>query len=349
MSKRANPTFIGIFVLGAVTLGILTVLLLGGGRWFRERRQHIMYFEGAAQGLQVGAPVVLLGVTVGTVKRIQLGLDEETRRFLVPVTIEVESSVVQTKKGEKTDLQDRQTIKQLVERGLRARLRMQSFLTGQLYVDLDFYPDKPAKFFATDAEMSEIPTIPTTTEEISSKLERFPMEKFLNDLAAIGESLNNILASKSTTELPLLLETTLQHLQSLTAKIDAAGAPILNEVQADLIALRNTLTTVQTAAQQIEEAAGQVKSAAANVGGLANKDSELFRNVSLATQELASAARAIHKVTDEESPTTQHLNSALQEVSRAARALRLLSETLEQQPEAILRGKRSEAERGLYE
>lgn len=344
MSKRANPTLIGTFVLGAVSLGVITVLLLGGGQWFRERRQHVMYFEGAAQGLQVGASVVLLGVTVGTVKRIQLGLDEDTKRFLVPVTIEVESSVVQSKSGEQIDLQDPRTIKQLVERGLRARLRMQSLLTGQLYIDLDFYPEKSANFFATSADMSEIPTIPTTTEEISSKLERFPMENFLTDLAAIGESVSKILALKETQELPLIFETTLQNLQSLTAKIDAESAPILNEVQADLVALRKTLTTVQSAASQIEGAAAQVKTAASNVGLLANKDSEMFRNVSLASKELASAAQAIHDFTVEESPTTQHLNSALQEISRAARALRLLSETLEQQPEAILRGKRADAE-----
>jgi len=69
----------------------------------------------------------------------------------------------------------------------------------------------------------------------------------------------------------------------------------------------------------------------------------MFRNVSQASRELASAAQAIHYLTEEESPTTQHLNAALQEVVRAARALRLLSETLEQQPEAILRSKLHEA------
>lgn len=344
MSKRANPTLIGIFVLGAVSLGIITVLLLGGDRWFRERRQHILYFEGAAQGLQVGAPVVFLGVTVGTVKRIQLGLDQESRRFLVPVTIEVDSSTVQSHRGEQIDLQDHQTIKQLVERGLRARLRMQSLLTGQLYVDLDFYPGKAAKFFAHDTTLSEIPTIPTTTEEISSKLEGFPMEKFLTDLAAIGESINTLLASKTTKELPLLLETTLQHLQSLTAKIDAAGSPILNEVQTDLVTLGKTLTTVQAAATKIAGAATEVQSAADKVGMLVDQDSEVIKNITQASQELAAAAQAIRDFTVEESPTTQHLNAALQEVSRAARALRLLSDTLEQQPEAILRGKRAAEE-----
>ena len=70
MSKQANPTLIGAFVLGAIILGTVVVLLLAGGQWFQEKRQHMLYFDGAAQGLQVGAPVVFLGVKVGTVKRI---------------------------------------------------------------------------------------------------------------------------------------------------------------------------------------------------------------------------------------------------------------------------------------
>jgi len=75
MSRKANPTLIGAFVLGAVALAVVATLLLAGGSWFGERRQHVLYFEGAAQGLQVGAPVVFLGVKVGTVRQIQLGLD----------------------------------------------------------------------------------------------------------------------------------------------------------------------------------------------------------------------------------------------------------------------------------
>lgn len=345
MSKRANPTLIGIFVLGALALGIITVLLLAGGQWFRERRQHIMYFEGAAQGLQIGSPVVLLGVTVGTVKRIQLGLDQESKRFLVPVTVEVESSTVQSHSGEQIDLQDPQTIRQLVERGLRARLRMQSLLTGQLYVDLDFYPDKPAKFYATDSETSEIPTLRTAVEELSTKMERFPIEKFLNDLAAIGESVNKLLDSKATQELPKLLEATMRHLQALTATLDAAGPPIVKEVQADLVVLRKTLSTIQATAGQIEGAAAQIKSAAGNIGLLTNADSEIFKNINRASLELAVAAKSIRDLTAEEAPTPQRLTTTLEEISRAARSLRLLADTLEQQPEAILRGKRSEEDK----
>ena len=323
MSKQANPTLIGAFVLGAVILGAVTTMLLAGGQWFQERRQHVLYFEGAAQGLQVGAPVVFLGVKVGTVKRIQLGLDSDNHRFMVPVTIEVEANMVQSSRGEQIDLRDRDTLQQLVERGLRGRLKMQSLLTGQLYVDLDFYPDKPARFVASDPAVSEIPTIPTAAEELVSKLERFPMDVFLADFAAISRSLNTILSSKAAKNIPVRLEATLAHLQSLSGKLDRDGSPTLTEMRAALEATQ----------------AAMVK-----IGRVAETGSPAVASLGKAGEELAKAAQALQGLAGEESPTVQQLDTALREISRAARALRLLAETLEQQPEAVVQGKRIKEE-----
>ncbi len=324
MSRQANPTLIGAFVFGAVILGAVTTMLLAGGQWFQERRQHVLYFEGAAQGLQVGAPVVFLGVKVGTVRRIQLGLDAESRRFMVPVIIEVEANMIQSLRGDQVDLQDRDILRQLVEQGLRAQLRMQSLLTGQLYVDLDFHPDKPARFIAGESEESEIPTIPTAVEEFATTLEGFPMEEFLADLAAISQSLNAILSSEATRMIPVRLEATLAHLQSLSAKLDRAGGPMLAE-------MRTALEATQAAMVKI--------------GGVAEAGSPAVASVGKASEELAKAAQALQGLAREESPTVQQLNTALKEISRAARALRLLAETLEQQPEAVVQGKRIEGGR----
>ena len=214
----------------------------------------------------------------------------------------------------------------LVERGLRGRLKMQSLLTGQLYVDLDFYPDKPARFIASDSEVSEIPTIPTAAEELVSKLEGFPMDTFLTDLAAISQSLNTILSSEAARMIPVRLEATLAHLQSLSAKLDRDGGPMLTEMRADLVEMRKALEAVRAA---------MVK-----VGGVAEAGSPVVASLGKASEELAKTAQALQGLAGEESPTVQHLNTALQEISRAAHALRLLAETLEQQPEAVLQGKR---------
>ncbi|MCM2308307.1 MAG: MlaD family protein [Sulfuritalea sp.] len=336
MSRKANPTLIGAFVLGALTLAVVTTLLLTGGSWFGERRQHVLYFEGAAQGLQVGAPVVFLGVKVGTVTQIQLGLDPQSHRFLVPVTIELEPQVVRTRGGGPVDLRDRATVRQLVERGLRARLRMQSLLTGQLYVDLDFHPDKPAIFAALDPALSEIPTIRTAVQELATKLEGFPMDKFLADVAAISDAVNQLMSAKATQQLPKRLDATLRHLESLAARLDAQSGPLLNDVRGNLTEMQKALLAAQAALARLDTAADRVAE-------LAKPDSRLVAGMNQASEELAKAAGAVRRLTEQESPTVDNVNATLKEIARAADALRLLAETLEQQPDAIWRGKQQKS------
>lgn len=329
MSRSANPTLIGAFVLGALALAVAATLLLAGGGWFGDKRQHMMYFEGAAQGLQVGAPVMFLGVKVGTVTQIQLGLDNNDGRgqhFVVPVTVEVLPHVVRTRSGEPVDLRNRETVRDLVERGLRARLRMQSLLTGQLYVDLDFHPDKPARFIALDAGASEIPTIRTAVQELTAKLEAFPIENFLEDLAAISAAANTLLSAQGTQELPRRLQSTLRHLDGLATRLDTQAGPVLDDTRKALQAAQVALAKLETAADR--------------VAALAGSDPEAVRTLARAGDELAQAAAAMRQLAAQESPIVQQANAALKEISRAADALRKLAETLEEQPDAIYRGKR---------
>lgn len=338
MSKQANPTLIGAFVLGAIALAVITTLLLAGGSWFGKRQQHVLYFEGAAQGLQVGAPVVFLGVKVGTVKQIQLGLDEKNRRFLVPVMIEIEPHAVRTRGVETVDLRDRATVRKLVERGLRGRLRMQSLLTGQLYVDLDFHPGKPPHFAALDPDLSEIPTMRTAVEELTTKLEGFAMDKFMADVASISSAINKFMSAPATQELPQRLNATLRQLESLATRLDAQSKPIFKEVHEDLVEMRKAMVGAQVAIAKVETAADRVAT-------LASPDSKMVSNMTRASDELAQAATSLQHLTAQNSPTVQNMNAALKEISRAADALRILAEMLEQQPDAIYRGKRKKGEK----
>jgi paraquat-inducible protein B len=333
MSREANPTLIGTFVLGALALTVVATLLLAGGSWFGERKQHMLYFEGAAQGLQVGAPVLFLGVKVGTVKQIRLGLDPQTHRFLVPVTIEMDPQVARTRSGEPIDLRDRATVQQLVGRGLRARLRMQSLLTGQLYVDLDFLPDRPAVFAALDPGVSEIPTVRTTVQELTSKLEGFPMDRFVADVAEISAAINKLVSAQATQDLPRRLDATLRHLESLATRFDAQSGPIFKDVRGNLDEMHKALQAAQAALAKLDTAADRV-------ADLAKTDSHLVAGMTKAGEELAKAAGAVRSLTEQESPTVGNVNAALKEIARAADALRLLAETLEQQPDAIWRGKK---------
>jgi len=347
MSKHANPALIGAFVLGAAVLGVITVLLLAGSQWLQKPGQHVMYFDGTGQGLQEGAPVVFLGVKVGTVKRIHLGLNQEDKAFMVAVEVEVMPSMVQTHTREQVDLRDRSTIRRLVERGLRARLRMQSLLTGQLYIDLDFHPEKPARLIGLDPDQSEIPTIPTTVDELASKLEGFPLDKFIADIAVISESIKQIITAPEISGLPSRLEETLAHLESLTRKLDGMAPPLVEQIRADLDEMQKTLAAAHSAAAKIGDAADRLGAAAdktgtaaGEIGALARPDSPVVVNLANAGKELAATARTVQALTDSGSATVYDIRAALKETTRTAQALRELAETLDQQPEAIIRGKR---------
>jgi paraquat-inducible protein B len=57
MSKQANKTLIGAFVVGAIVLAVAGILVFGSGDFFSVRPMFVMYFEGSVSGLNVGAPV----------------------------------------------------------------------------------------------------------------------------------------------------------------------------------------------------------------------------------------------------------------------------------------------------
>ena len=81
MSKKANPTLVGGFALGAIALTVFAVILLGSGSLFRYRPKAVAFFQGNIQGLTIGAPVTLDGVSIGTVTDIKI----EVTRGLVPL------------------------------------------------------------------------------------------------------------------------------------------------------------------------------------------------------------------------------------------------------------------------
>ena len=70
MSKQASKALIGGFVLGAVILVAAATVIFGSGRFFSEKQVFVLYFDGAVNGLNVGAPVKFRGVTIGQVRKI---------------------------------------------------------------------------------------------------------------------------------------------------------------------------------------------------------------------------------------------------------------------------------------
>ncbi len=153
-----------------------------------KRQQHIMYFEGAAQGLQVGAPVVFLGVKVGTVKQIQLGLDEHEPAFRGARSPSrcCPTSCAHAAANRST-CATAPPCAQLVERGLRARLR-HAEPAHRPALRRPRLPSRTSRHASSRSTPTSARSRPfrTAVQELTSKLEGFPMDKFLADVTAIS-------------------------------------------------------------------------------------------------------------------------------------------------------------------
>jgi len=104
MSKPANKTVIGIFVVGAIALAVIAIVVLGSGKFFKQTLRAVCYFEGSVGGLNIGAPVVFKGVKIGSVADVILHFDRKDLIFTIPVYIEIDPSKMvatgpQPKKG----------------------------------------------------------------------------------------------------------------------------------------------------------------------------------------------------------------------------------------------------------
>jgi paraquat-inducible protein B len=141
MSARANPTAIGIFVTGATALAVLALLVFGSGRIFRRQETFIIYFNESVNNLSDGSPVKFKGVQIGQVRRITLRYNQATDSSSVPVLIDIDLSRLRNNLGVEINLADEQVFDEQVRLGLRAKLQMQSLLTGLLYIDLDIYDE----------------------------------------------------------------------------------------------------------------------------------------------------------------------------------------------------------------
>ena len=90
MAKKASPTAIGAFVVGATVLAITVISIFGSGRLFRDIEQYVLYFDGSVQGLNVGAPVMFRGVRIGSVTDIVATFDPEDRDELIRIGVYIE-------------------------------------------------------------------------------------------------------------------------------------------------------------------------------------------------------------------------------------------------------------------
>jgi len=330
MSKPANKTVIGIFVVVALALVVAAVLVLGSGKFFKNNPTVVMYFKGSVKGLVVGSPVAFRGVKVGSVTAIKMLFNPKDLSVVIPVYAELERGSLEAVPGKETmeaykkKRTDREFLQALVDRGLRAQLEMQSIVTGQLQVSLDFYPDKPAVLVAADPQTLEIPTIPTTLQQVAERLEKIPIEEIFNKLDSTMTAVDKIVNSPKFAEMLLSMKGAVADMRVLVQDVDAHVGPLGDKMLA-------LATDVEKLAEDLQK----------QVGPLSESLVKTSNEAAVTLKKAQVTMGTINDMAGEDSIVSYRLGKTLEEISSAARSLRLLADTLNHQPESVIFGKKN--------
>ncbi len=322
---------VGAFALAGVTL-LMLALVVAGGRWFAASEQALMRFDSSVYGLQTGAPVVFRGVRVGQVGAIGFA-PAGGGGLAVPVAVTFDRALLRqllvAAGGPPVD----PALPALIGRGLVARLAMQSLLTGQLYVDLDLDPARAARPLAVgDDGPPAIPTAPTRLQTLQTQLEGLDLAQIGRDLAAAAAATRQLLGGPEAARALSRTADAAQSLQRTAQRIEAAVGPLARSVHGTLKASNDTLAQLGQGAQQVAAAASQVQ-------GLAGAGTPMLGEVQRTAAELSRAAATLREAAADDSVLRQNAERALLDVARAARALRELTELVDRQPDALVRGR----------
>jgi paraquat-inducible protein B len=347
MSKPASKTLIGMFVLGAIALVVIAIVVLGSGKFFRKTLQAVCYFEGSVGGLNIGAPVVFRGVKIGSVTDVVLRFETEKLIFLIPVYIEIEPDKMKVVGPVPKTLG--QNFKTLIDRGLRARLEMQSIVTGQLQVGLDFYPDKPAKFaeFGVDAKTPEIPTIPTPMQELAKKIEKLPLEEIFEKLQSAIGGIEKVVNSPELVATIRNLNLAVIDLKKLIGNVDSNVAQLGPEVKG---AVTDVRTLVQRVDEKIDPLAASVKETIEGYGKVAKNVDERIDPLAASIEKTLEEVRvtlvqaketlaAAEGAVEGDSYLAYEINTTLKELNSGVRSIRSLADYLKRHPDSVIWGK----------
>lgn len=167
--RPVSEKSIGLFVLISIGLVILAIIMLGSSSLFSLKKSFVMYFTDSVNGLNEGAPVKFRGVVIGKVTQVALQVDMKKQTLHLPIIIEVDAShFIITNKIPTNKLR---FMSYLIDQGLRARLKSESLITGLLYIELDFHPETPQVYEANSTPYLQIPTIPSTSQEMANAFE----------------------------------------------------------------------------------------------------------------------------------------------------------------------------------
>lgn len=329
--NKPSPQIIGAFVTASVLLLVGMIMFLGSSSLLSQSTRFILFFDQSVNGLAQGSPVKFRGVPVGSVERILIKAGgQRPDSTAIPVVIKIDRGRLQNDLGVVDQAFDPEQIKKSIDRGLVAELSLESFITGQLFVEFSFSPDRADDWEAHlvgDSEMMEIPTLSSSLDQITDDVAEIIAKLNALDIEQLNHNINKVLENTAT----------------VLAGIDSEGISRSVTGAADTFSafiesgeLTKTLESAQTTMGEITKT---VNSFNIEDGPLAAKIEAWTLSLTTTMTELQKLSSQTGEMMAPDGSLRVELESMLRELSRAARSVRGLADYLEENPNALIRGR----------
>lgn len=334
MKTKVSPAVVGMFVLGALALGLIALLSFGGLSLFSKPQRFMVYFDESVHGLDLGSPVKLRGVRVGRVVDLAVYYDDEANHSVVAVTCELNRNVVTDAKGAQLKITGQKDIQTMVEHGLRAQLGVLGLATGLLFVELDFMDPAqyPAQKLADAPKLVVIPYVPSAISEYQASISEILSDLKKIDFAGLSKELKTLLTSTNKKINDLDLKT-------LGDKVGRAADSVSGfvdspETRQTMANLNATLAAAKAALTRID---GQV-------GPVSDDLKKTLADAQNALKALESTAASTNRFVRQQGQLGDEVTVTLRQVAEAASALENLASAIERNPSSLLVGKKKKDE-----
>jgi paraquat-inducible protein B len=341
MKNQVRPSIVGAFVVGALGLGLIALLSFGGISFLHHRERFAVFFDESIQGLTLGAPVKMSGVTLGRVVETHVAYNpSQPSKSAVEVVCEFESNVLIDPSGSTVDVSSPTEIRALIDRGLRAQLTVTGFATGLVDVELGFYD--PAQYPPVAGQSSPghpeypiVPAIPSTALEfqesamtILTNIRRIDFKALAGNVQLVATELQTLVADaqRKLDELDL---------KGLSTQWEAAGAAVTALAKSPQIPqtfdnLNHTLADVRVAINNVGR----------EVGANSAHVTETLQQAQQTLQQFNAAAATLQRFIAAQSGLGESATTALNQLSSAADSVQRLADFLERNPNALLSGRK---------
>ena len=284
METRANYVLVGTSVLVAIAAIIIFIFWLGRSQLSKHEDVYHTYFTGSVTGLSSGSPVRYRGVPVGTVGFIAIDR-QNIERIRVTLKLRADTPI-------KTD-----TVASLETAGI----------TGGAYIELSGGTNAAPLLVSLNGE---VPVIKSESSGLQSALDEAP--KLVAKLSLLTDQANKLLSDENVKT----LSTTFDHLNSLSANLDALGPDAkqtvanLNKLTTDLNKqLPDLMTTLKQDGTSIREAADEFHKVGGSVDSLIAENRAPLHDFSVnGLPEISALVANLRTLTDTLNRVADHLD-----------------------------------------